>query len=182
MQHQVALANQPLIDGEAPHHGPRAVIAHHHHHRVLIEPIQQAGDFPVQVDIVIVDGVLVGIAWHVLGVPRVHVLPHAVVDAVHPHLHEHEEVPRLVEQVVEHPKALAGHAVDVVQEFVLVLSAEVSHVELVGLAPEHVVDFFGQGRGVGPLSRARRREEGRHQPAVDRAHGICLGHAHHDRA
>ena len=65
-----------------------------------------------------------------LDVLRVHEAPEAVVHAIDAHLHEHEEVPVLLLEQVHGDLVPPGvHLVHLAQQVVLVLGAEVLHVE-----------------------------------------------------
>ena len=100
------------------------------HERLVVRVLEQPADQPVDVLVVVADHVLVRAAGLVLAVLGVHVLPEAVMDPVGAHLDEGEELPRLRrEEVVGEPEALVGHLVDLPQEVVLVVGAEVRAVE-----------------------------------------------------
>ncbi len=135
LEHQVALAPQPLVHTQPAVHLFRAVVRDDHDYRVVVQLRQQFAHQPVQMHDIVADGVFVGVAGYVLVVRVVKVLPKAVVDAVHAHLDEHEKVPGLFsQQVVEHLEAFVGHFVNLPQQIVLVFGAELLHVHVVGLA------------------------------------------------
>ena len=132
-------------------------------------------------DVVVEDRLLVGAARHVLAVGRVHVLPEAVVDAVGAHLDHGEELPRLrAQEVLGELEALVGHLVDLAQEVVLVLRAELRAVEEV--LADDVLDLVAQGRRERVLRLRRGRQEARDHDAVERPHGERARHAQHDAA
>ena len=59
----------------------------------------------------------------------IHITPEGMVDPVHAHVDHHEEVAAAaVEQSMADGEALLGHRVDVPQDLLLVVGAEVRHV------------------------------------------------------
>ena len=132
-------------------------------------------------DVVVQDRPLVGAVRHVLAVGRIHVLPEAVVDAVRAHLDHCEELPRLgAQEVIGELEAPVGHLVDLAQEVVLVLRAELGAVEEV-LAHD-VLDLVAQGGWERVLGLRRGRQEARDHDAVERPDGEGARHAQHDAA
>ena len=142
---------------------------------------QQAADQPVDVLVVVEDRVLVGVAGLVLAVLGVHVLPEAVVHAVGAHLDHREELPRLRrEQVLGEREALVGHLVDLAQQVVLVVGAELRAVEQV--LADDLADLVAQrGRERVPALERRRQEAADHG-AAQRARRERARHAEDDRA
>ena len=103
-------------------------------------------------------------------------------DAVHAHVHEHEQVPGLsVHQVVNDLEVLGGHLVDLLQQPALVLGAKVLHVEHVRLAAEQRGDAIFQRGGPAPPGAAGRRQEAADADTMKRLHRIGLRHADQDR-
>ncbi len=134
---------------------------------------------------------LVGAARLKLDVRWVVILPEAMLQPVGAHLHKHEEVPRLVGQhLPHHGEVLARHGVDLAQQEILVVGAEVLDIHQV-LAPGPSVDLGGQlGREGKGLRHAATvfihahgawREEAGDLRAIDRPRRIRAGHAdsHH---
>ncbi len=110
--------------------GLAAVVRDDQHHRVVVQQSQPLANLAVEVDIVVADGIFVGVARLVQGVALVKVLPEAMVDAIHAHVHVHEKVPGLGRhQVLDQLVVLIGQLVDLLQQVVLVLGAELGHVE-----------------------------------------------------
>ena len=175
-----ALAAQPLVDADAALHPLGAVIRDDQHDRLLVGVLEQAGDQPIEVAQVVEDRVGVGPVRLVAVVELVQVLPEAVVHAVEPDLDEREQLPRLrLEQVLGEPEALVGHLVDLPQQVVLVLGAEVRAVEEV-LAHD-LLDLAGEQRRVREAALARRRQEAADHDAVQRPRRVRARHADHDR-
>ena len=84
---------------------------------------------------------------------RVHVLPEAVVHAIDAHLDHHEELPRLRrEEVLGQREATIGHLVDLPQQIVLVLGAEVRAVEEV--FADDLLDLAAKRVRIGVLTLA----------------------------
>ena len=86
----------------------------------------------------------------------------------------------VLRQVVGELEALVGHLVDLAQEVVLVLRAELRAVEEV--LADDVLDLVAQGRRERVLRLRRGRQEARDHHAVERPHGERAGHAEHDAA
>jgi hypothetical protein len=107
------------------------------------------------------------------------VLPEAVMDPIHAHLDEHEEVPGArAQEVLDEREALLRHLVDLVEDALLLIGAELLHVEDV-LADELLHLPLERRRvRVGAL-RVRGEEAGHHLP-VHRPRGVGLGDAHQD--
>ena len=99
-----------------------AVIAHHQNGGLVGQAFEQAPDALVDELVVLVHGVLVRVARHVLWMCWVDVLPQAVVDPVRAHIDEHEKAPVVpgAQQVLHQVKALPRHAVDLLQQADLV--------------------------------------------------------------
>ena len=138
----------------------RAVVGDDEHKRLLVGVLEQPGDEPVDVAVVVENGRLEGVAGLVLAVLGVHELPEAVVDAVVAHLHHREQLPRpRREQVLGEPEAPVGHLVELLEQPRLVLRAEVLHVEQV--LADDVGDLVLEAGRVRVRALDRRREEAR---------------------
>ena len=72
---QQALAAQPLVDPDPAVEPLRAVVGEDEDHRLVVGVLEQAADQPVDVAVVIEDGVLVRAARLVLSVLGIHELP-----------------------------------------------------------------------------------------------------------
>ena len=138
------------------------------HDRVLVGVLEQLPDEPVDVPVVVEDRVFVRVPRLVLAVLRIHELPEAVMHAVGPHLDHREERPRLrLEQVLGQSEPAVGHLVDLAQEVLLVVRAEVLRVEEV--LADDLRDLVLQRRRVRVLRVERRRQEAPDHHAVQRA-------------
>ena len=181
-QVQVALLHEPVVDADRALHRPRAVVGDDHHDGVVVEALEQLADLVVEVLVVALDDAAVAMAGLVRGVRGVEVAPERVVEPVEPDLDHHEEVPLArVEQVPRDREVLLGHRVDLGEDAVAVVAAEVADVHLVGAGePLDLVAELGRV-GVRVAPRVR-REEVRHEDAVERGDGVGLGDAQHDRA
>ena len=94
--------------------------------------VEQLADLVVEVLVVAPDHVGVAVIRLVLRMGRVEVAPERVVDPVDADLDHHEEVPRpRVEQMPGDGEVLLGHLVDLGQDAVAVVAAEVAHVGVV---------------------------------------------------
>ena len=102
------------------------------HRRVVVEALEQLADLVVEVLVVAADNVAVAMVGLVLRMGGVEVAPERVVDPVDADLDHHEEVPRpRVEQVPGDREVLLGHLVDLGEDPVAVVTAEVAHVDAV---------------------------------------------------
>jgi hypothetical protein len=128
---------------------------------------EQAGDELVEVAQVRADRLLA-------------LLPEGVVHPVEADLDEREQLPRpRLEQVLGEPEALVGHLVDLPEQVVLVVGAEVRAVELV--LADDPLDLAREQRRVGERALARGRQEAADEHAVERPRRVGAGDADHDR-
>ena len=177
-QRQVALADQPLVHADAAEHRLGAVVGDHHQRGVLPQPLDQRADLGVEVAVVVAERLLVGRAGHVVGVAVVVVAPEPVVQAVGAHLDHHEEVPGArVAQVPGQLEPALRHLIDVAQDPVLLVGAEVGHVHHV--LADDLLDLVAQLLGVGVLRVGRRRQKAADHLAVHPARRKRLGNAQH---
>ena len=174
---EIAVLDQPLVDAQAALHRLAAMVRDHQHHRLGRHQVQQPADQPVDMDVVVVDRVLEAVARLVAGVPRVHVAPVTVMDPVHAHVHEHEVVVALAgQEPARDVEVLVGEGVDVAEDLVLVVRAEVRHVDQ-ELAGDPALDLRPQRGREGELAAVVGREEAADNVAVDRLDRIGLRHA-----
>ena len=177
---QEALAAQPLVDADAAVHALAAVVGDDEHGRVVVRVGKDAAHELVDVLVVLEDRVLVRVPGDELAVLRVHQLPEAVVHAVDAHLDHGEELPRLrLEQVLGQLEAPVGHLVDLAQQVVLVVGAEVAHVEVV--LADRLLDLALEHRREGVRALDPRRQEAADHDAVERARGVGARNAEDDR-
>ena len=179
-QHEIALVAQPLVDADRALHRPRAVIGDHHHGGVVVEALEELADLVVEVLVVAPDHVAIPVPRLVPRVRGVDVAPERVVEPVEADLDHHEEVPRPgVEQVAAHREALLGHRVDLGEDPVAVVAAEVAHVDAVG--PDEALDLVAQLRRMRVrVGAGVRRQEARDELAVDGDGRRRLRDAEHD--
>ena len=177
---QQALTTEPLVDADAAVESLRAVVGEHEDDGVLVGVLEELPDEPVDVAVVVEDRALVRVAGLVLSVLGVHVLPEAVVHAIRAHLDHREERPRLrLQEVLGEREPAVGHLVDLPQEVLLVVGAEVLRVEEV--LADDVCDLVLQRGGVRVLRLERRREEAPHHDAVQRLRRVAARDRQHDR-
>ncbi len=132
-------------------------------------------------DIVIADGVLILVAWLMLGVSSVVIFPHPVVNPIHPHIHEHKKVPGLLLYQIAHDfELLLAHGVNLLEQEILVLGSELTYVNVILVAAQHSVNLVAQLIGVSVLLLHRGGEKAGDEVAVDRPDGIGLRHADDD--
>ena len=135
---------------------------------VLVDVREQAPHQLVDVLVIVEDRVFEAVARLVLAVLGVHELPESVVHAVHAHLDHDEELPRLRDQeVLGEREAAVRHLVDLPQEVVLVLGAEIAHVQ--DVLADHLLDLALQHRRERVRTVRRRRQEAAHHDAVQRS-------------
>ena len=179
-QAEEALPAQPLVDADPAVHPLPAVVRHDEDRRVLVGALEDAPHEPVHVLVVVEDRVLERVARHVLAVLRVHHLPEAVVHAVDAHLDHGEELPRpRVEQVLGEGEAPVGHLVDLAQEVVLVVRAEVADVEEV--LADRLLDLPLEHGRERVLAVDRRGQEAADHDPVERARRVGARDAEDDR-
>ena len=143
-QHEVPLAPQPLVDADATVHPLRAVVGDDKHRRLVVGEPQQAGDLGVEPPVVIEHRVLVGIARLEQPVLQVGEPPEAMVDAVGAHLDHEEQVPGpRLEQILRQSEPLLGHLLDLVEQAVLVVGAEVLDVD--EIVADDLLDLLSSG-------------------------------------
>ncbi len=142
-------------------------------------PSIRAPDLAVEVAVVVAEALLVGVPRLVVGVVVVVEAPERVVQAVGPHLDQHQEVPRArVAQVPREREPAPRHLVDVAQDAVLLVGAVVGHVDHV--VADHAPHLVLQILGVGELRVGARRQEAAHHLAVHRPRRERLRHAQRD--
>ena len=160
-------------------HGLRAVIRDDEERGRVVEALDQRAHLAVEVAVVGAEPLLVRVAGLVVGVVVVVEAPERVVQAVRPHLDQHQEVPRpRVAQVAREREPAPRHLVDVAQDAVLLVGAVVGDVDhVVADDPPHLVL---QLLGVGELRVGARRQEAAHHLAVHRPRRERLRHAQSD--
>ena len=181
MQDEIPLPSEPLVDADAAVHALRAVIRDDEHRRLVVrEPQEARASFGVEPPVVVEHRVLVriaGLEQPMLGVGEA---PEAVVDAVGAHLDHEEEIPGPgLEQVLCEAEPLLGHLLDLVEQAILVVGAEVLDVD--EIVADDLLDLVLQLRRVRVPARPRvRGQEAGDERSVDAAGRIGLGHAEHD--
>lgn len=70
------------------------MVGEHQDRGVLVQKLEQLPDPAVNIAIVVLDCRLIAMPRLMLGMGRIVVLPHPVVDPVHPDLDEHEKNPK----------------------------------------------------------------------------------------
>ena len=130
--------------------------------------------------VVVEDRVLVLVPGLVLAVLGVHVLPEPVVHPVWPHLDHGEQRPRLRRsEVLGEREAPVGHLVDLTQQVVLVVRAEVLRVE--DVLADDLCDLVSKPCRIGVLALERRREKARDHDPVERPRRIGARDGENDR-
>ncbi len=72
---------------------------------------------------------------------RIHIVPQRMVDAVHAHLHDHEEVPVFRSQeMTRELEALAGHFINVSQNLFFVAGSIIAHIQ--NIFADHLFDLL----------------------------------------
>ena len=142
--------------------------------RVVVGVLEQPGDQPVDVAVVVEDRVLVLAAGLVLSVLGIHELPEPVVHPVRAHLDHREERPRLrLREVLGQLEAPIGHLVNLAEQVMLVVGAEVFGVE--DVLADDVFDLVPQRGRIRVLALERRREEAADHDAVQRPRRVRAG-------
>jgi hypothetical protein len=159
---QVALIEQPLVEAKTAHQRARAVVRDHQHGGRGVAGGEEFADAPVQVAVVVNDGVLKWRIRHKVGVGGVHVLPEGVMHAVGAHIHQYQQIgPFFAQQAPCEGKTLIAEGVDVSEDAGFVFRSKIGHIEQIGpLQPfsDALRQFGRMGVGAG---------DGRGQEATD---------------
>src|SRR5581483_2621931 len=142
--------------------------------------IENLADFAVDIAVIVVDALVIRGVNLVFMMGGIVELPHAVMDAVGSHLDEHEEIPVFFrDPLLDQLKTLFGHGVNLAQQVIFVVSAEVGNIYQVVAHRRLDLLHDGRGIGIGSLSVFRGgRQEATYLNAVDRFGGIGLRYAH----
>ena len=117
LQHEVALAAEPLVHADPAVDPLRAVVGHDENGRVVVDFGQQARDLLVEPPVVREHRVLVRVARLVQAVVGIGEAPEPVMDAIGPHLDHEEEIPRpRLEQPLRDLEAARGHRLEILEQ------------------------------------------------------------------
>ena len=110
---------------------------------------------------------------------RIHELPEAVVDAVGPHLHHHEKIPRTsAQQVLGHGESLRCHFINLAQQPLLLIGAESPDVH--HIIAHQLLHFGAKFVRVSELTLRSRSQKATDQTATQRLHRISWRNANDD--
>src|ERR1700687_397266 len=116
---------KPLVDAESAVQPLRAVIRGNEHRILVVDEIQNRGDFLVEVRVVIANDALERGARYVLPMPAVVKLPEPVLNTIESDFDELEVLPVDVRhEIPNHLKVLPRHLIDLISQPHFVVAAK----------------------------------------------------------
>ncbi len=126
---QIALGDEPFVDGHDPLEGPGAVIGNHHDGGFIGQQGKHGRDLLIHKAIKLGDGAGKGAFCHMTRVVWVVVGPEAVVEAIRGRFHHHEKTPGPVsKEIARNREAAFCRLVQIGQEQALLLFSELLYV------------------------------------------------------
>src|SRR5579883_386374 len=130
---QIALLYEPLVDADTTVHLLGSVIGDDKDGRIIqVHQVENLPNLVVEITVVIVNALIIGGMDFVFMMSGIVILPHTMMNAVGSHLDKHEEVPILLNQpLFDQFEALFSHRINLAQQVVLVIGAEIGHIHQV---------------------------------------------------